>query len=204
MIISLIGMSNIGKSYWSKKLEQEIGFKRFSVDEMIGEKLLLKLGINLHDETALSQWMGQPWEAQYLENSNMYIEFENEVVQSILDNLIPDKPIVIDTTGSVIYLDPSIIRNLKALSKVIYLECSHNKIDKMIENYIASPKPVFWADQYQSDAKLNQADNLAINYRRLLKARAKEYQTIADEIIEYGNHQNTAAGMANLLRVIND
>ena len=34
MKISLIGMSNVGKSYWSKKL-QENGFKYVGIDEQI-------------------------------------------------------------------------------------------------------------------------------------------------------------------------
>ena len=38
MKLSLIGMSNSGKSYWSKKLE-DYGFKRFSSDDYIEEIL---------------------------------------------------------------------------------------------------------------------------------------------------------------------
>lgn len=59
--ITLVGMSNIGKSFWSKELEREIGYFRFSSDEWIEERLTSELqGIGYSGIKAVSEWMGQP------------------------------------------------------------------------------------------------------------------------------------------------
>ena len=75
MKLSIIGMSGSGKSYWSKKLQEEKGFKRFCCDDIIEQKLsheLKKFGYSgLHD---VGKWMGQPFDPQYVKRSkNIYI-----------------------------------------------------------------------------------------------------------------------------------
>ncbi|MFI5142332.1 MAG: hypothetical protein ACHQII_08250, partial [Bacteroidia bacterium] len=126
MRISLIGMSGIGKSHWSKKLEQE-GFTRFCCDDFIENKLedeLKHLGYKGIHEVAL--WLGQPYDPQYAENSRKYLQYEQEELDNILTLIenMPDKNIVIDTTGSVIYLSPVTLKRLKQLTSVIYFATS--------------------------------------------------------------------------------
>ena len=56
MHITLIGMSGIGKSHWSKKMEA-LGYRRYSCDELIAERLgerLEKKGKATH---SLAKWM---------------------------------------------------------------------------------------------------------------------------------------------------
>ena len=43
--LALIGMSGVGKSFWSKRLVNN-GFRRFSCDDLIAERLGLRLSNN--------------------------------------------------------------------------------------------------------------------------------------------------------------
>ncbi|MBD3202988.1 hypothetical protein GF327_01730, partial [Candidatus Woesearchaeota archaeon] len=69
MIISMIGMSNSGKTYWSKKLEKKYNFQRYTCDDIIRKKLkkiLKKQGFSGIKD--VSEWMGQPYEKRYEKN----------------------------------------------------------------------------------------------------------------------------------------
>jgi len=78
-IISLIGMSGAGKTYWSKKLAKT-GFDRICVDNIIEEKLapsLRKLGFLGIQDMAI--WMGQPYEQYYQTRAGEYLNQERHL-----------------------------------------------------------------------------------------------------------------------------
>src|SRR3989338_8760559 len=118
MHISLIGMSNSGKSYLSRKLKDE-GFYRIGCDDIIERKLDLD---GIHN---VASWMGMPYERRYRQRSARYLEMEvktmSEVLQQVSE-LSPDDNLVIDTTGSVIYTGDHILRQLALKTTVIYLD----------------------------------------------------------------------------------
>lgn len=117
MKLSLIGMSGSGKSYWSKKLQEQKGFKRFCSDDLIEKKLsseLKKFGYSgLHD---VAKWLGQPFNLQNEERSRKYLYFEKEAMREILKAIEHsnnyNENIVVDTTGSVIYTEKWILEKL--------------------------------------------------------------------------------------------
>ncbi|MBP6880304.1 hypothetical protein KBC31_01595 [Candidatus Saccharibacteria bacterium] len=197
MIISLIGMSNIGKSHWSKKLESEAGFSRFSVDGLITDKLISGMSLDIN-ESELSLWMGQPWEERYPKNSKLYIELENQVTLELLSNLENSTDVVIDTSGSFISLPAQTIKLLKDRSEVIYLRADESLLSKMIERYLSNPKPVYWADHFKMDNSLDIDQNLAKNFQVLLQARIKKYEALADRTIEYSDHYSVESSLENL------
>ncbi len=123
MILSLIGMSGSGKTYWAKKLEAA-GFKRYSCDDMIEQKLefeLNKLGYKGIND--LAKWLGQPFESHYQHNSKRYLELEMECMEETYSQVLrhPNQNIIIDTTGSFIYMPEQTIKDLQKLSKVVFL-----------------------------------------------------------------------------------
>ena len=71
MVITFIGMSSVGKSAWSTKLEELKGFRRYCCDDLIEKylgpefKALGYLGIN-----DVSRWMGQPYDQRYKKTAN--------------------------------------------------------------------------------------------------------------------------------------
>ena len=107
MRISLIGMAGAGKSYWARKL-QEHGFVRFCCDELIAEKLapeFAKIGL---ENKNMGEWMGFPHGLHYKEREQRYLELEQAVVEDILSYLereAGERDVVVDTTGSFIYLE---------------------------------------------------------------------------------------------------
>ena len=128
MIFSLIGMSGSGKSYWSQKLALQ-GFIRFCADDLIEEKLSNELKIlgykGIQD---VSKWMGQPYDAHYTQTSKLYVELEQEVMHEIFEKVkkIHQRPVIIDTTGSIIYTGHAIIQKLKKLTKILYIKLTHD------------------------------------------------------------------------------
>lgn len=170
MILSLIGMSNVGKSYWSKRLETEKGFQRFCCDDMIQERL----GVD-----DLSAWMGMPYSADFTERENRYLEIEADVLAFIIDEIGRHDRVVIDTTGSVIYLDPEILNRLSTMSRVVYLRTTDQDLADMIETFFACPKPVVWGECYSCSVDEHPEQALRRCYPSLLDHRASRYHELA-------------------------
>src|SRR3989344_3211611 len=83
---------------------EAIGFTRVCVDEEIEKRLgpiLTELGY--HGTRGMAEWMGQPFEPQYHENSTIYLEHEIAVMWKVIGRLGQGEQLVVDTTGSVIY-----------------------------------------------------------------------------------------------------
>ena len=83
--LSLIGMSGAGKSYWSKKMEEN-GYQRYSCDEMIAERLGPNLRGKGHTTLKLAKWMGQPFSEGYIKAEKLYLELEEFVVKKFVMN----------------------------------------------------------------------------------------------------------------------
>lgn len=188
MKISLIGMSNSGKSYWSKKLEKN-GFIRLCCDDYIEEKLGSKLRkLGYRGIADVSKWLGQPYDKRYQSNSKIYLDYEKESIIKFIDQIRIDyinRNIIIDTTGSVIYTGSDILKQLKGNTKVVYLETPQKVQDEMYKSYIKEPKPVLWRKSFY---KLNDEDDLSALkrcYPEFLKYRTKKYKSLADISLDY-------------------
>lgn len=187
LLISLIGMSGSGKSYWSAKL-QEQGFQRFCCDDLIEARLddeLKKLGYSgIHD---VAKWMGQPYDEQYERTSKRYLDLEGEVMRQVLAEVEEsDKGrSIIDTTGSAIYLEDDVLSRLSTRTRVVYLETPNTVKDEMYKLYIADPKPVIWGDSFfRKDGETNM-EALGRCYPLLLGYRAEKYAKLAQVTFDY-------------------
>jgi shikimate kinase len=204
MKISLVGMSGIGKSFWSTQLAQR-GFVHFCCDALIENRLgheLQALGYaGIHD---MARWLGQPYDPQYAKNSQQYLHYEQETLTEILAALknLPHENVVIDTTGSVIYLTAETLRKLQEQTVVVYLTAPAQVTEKMYELYKQEPKPVMWGDKFctHSGETLQQA--LARCYRDLLSYRSKKYAEIAAITIDYDVLHAPGFQVDNFLRII--
>jgi len=97
--LCFIGMSNIGKSYSSELLRDKFNFNYYEVDGEI-QKVIGASGM-----TDASSWMGYPYEDKYAANEKSYLDLEVE--KTGLDLTRVSGNLVMDTTGSVIYLPES-------------------------------------------------------------------------------------------------
>lgn len=203
MHITLIGMSNIGKSYWSKKLAEEAGFRRISCDDLIEKRLgpeLSELGYQgIHD---VARWMGQPYEARYPAASQRYVEVERAVMLDAIATLRKadphEPPYALDTTGSVIYAGEDVIHELKSLTQVVYIAASSQHVSRLFADYLAMPKPVIWGDAYVCARGETQEDALERCYPQLLSSRARLYERMADVIIPSDRHRAPKASAHDL------
>ncbi len=188
MIISLIGLSGCGKSTWAERLVDERGFRRFCCDDMIEERLheeLFTSGIN--GIRGVAFWMGQPYEQFFPERQSTYLTREAGVIAEIVQTLAleqdPNQNIVIDTTGSFIYLDPALCQSLRKHSTLVYLQVPENDVSQMFRQYLADPKPVVWKDQFNMIAGESNVQALSRCYPRLIESRIRLYESYADIIL---------------------
>lgn len=184
--ISLIGMSNSGKSHWTNKL-REIGFQTIDCDDLIEEQLgkeLTSLGFSggIQD---VSKWMGQPFEPQYPKASQRYLELEAEVLSEALRKIKDGTNLAIDTTGSVVCLPPEILAILAAETRVFYLETPEDKVQEMYERYIQEPKPVIWGKSFSKKDFETDMEALARCYPDLLAFRTSRYADLAHVTLKY-------------------
>lgn len=188
MKITLIGMSGVGKSFIAKRLEKK-GFSRFSTDEFIESKLATELKkYNYAGLADISRWMGQPYEERHTARSKRYLDLERKSMQEIIrlvKHSDKNENIVIDTTGSLIYLDSSILSDLAMFTKIIYLETPTEMEEKMYQTFINDPKPIIWGDIYSQRADESEKEALARCYPHLLHSRKIKYQRLADVTVNY-------------------
>jgi len=185
LIVSLIGISNIGKTYWSKKLH-EISFRHINCDNLIEEKLspiLKKLKYSGIED--VSCWMGQPYDDRYATNQQKYLSIEKEIMKSIFAQIKNKKSqnTVIDTTGSVVHTGKNICAKLRQYSLIVYLEANQNMKEKMFNQYIKKPKPVVFGDIFDPKQNETATQTLQRCYRKLLNLRSVLYSQYADVII---------------------
>lgn len=202
MRITLIGMSNIGKTHWSKRLEDEAGFKRLDCDALYRAKLRLLLDEQGCEctQSGVTKWLGYPYDPQYAENSKILMACEREALKQVivmLNSSSPKENIVIETGGSVIYTGADIIQALKSLTRIIHLAASEQFQQVMFTRYLAYPKPIIWGDNTFTKAvsQTNQ-EALAMCYPQLLASREKRYTEMAGVTIPYEEHRKDTADLS--------
>lgn len=204
MIISFIGMSGMGKSYWSKQLVEQ-GFQRISIDNLIEVQLKRELERHgLSRINGVAKWMGQPYEPHFKEREQTYLEFERQAMQATFDqiNRHPNQDYVIDTTGSVIYLGDQVCNQLKQSSLVVNFVTPQSVMDKMYQQYITNPKPVIWGNSYQPQANQTPQQALETCYPLLLQYRLQLYQKYADLALSYHILKDPNFTVHELLHII--
>jgi len=170
MILSLVGMSNVGKTHWSKKLET-LGFVRFGCDDEIERVLRI-------DD--LAAWMGFPDSSTYREREKEYLDAEARVLRSVLSRLDAiGGDVVIDTTGSVVYLGDDLLDELRRRTKVVYLRADERAVAAMTEKFFVCPKPVVWGDRFEPSSAENRDETLRRCYPSLLSWRDERYSQLA-------------------------
>lgn len=181
LVLSLIGMSNAGKTRWSQKLSS-IGFKHFNCDDLIEEKLspfLKKYGYRGIKDVA--RWMGYPYEKKSFKNQKRFLNFETQVLKDIFKKLKNVREnTVIDTTGSIVHLDKYICKTLKKKTMVVYIKVTNSMRAKMFERYMENPKPVVFGDVFSQKKGETEIEALKRCYPKLINKRSKLYAKYAD------------------------
>lgn len=198
-------MSGAGKTYWSKRFEK-VGYRRFSVDEFITVKLNKELKSKGFKGTEdVSYWMGQPYDKRYPKTSKKYLHFENEAMFDIfaeINKLGENSNVVIDTTGSVIYLDDKIMNKLDTISTVIHLSIPESVQKEMYNLYLKDPKPVIWGHSYRKNNGESNEEALCRCYPDLLQYRLRKYKKNSDFELEYKSLRKPGFKIHDFLQLI--
>ncbi len=206
MHLSLIGMAGSGKSHWSKKLEAE-GFRRFCCDDLIAERLGPELKNPDGTSMSVADWMGFPYENRYSEREERYLSLEAEVVQEIIDYLEsgtggPQENIIVDTTGSVVYLRDSLLERLSRLTTIVLLATPPAVKERLLNAYIEHPHPMLWRGMFDRKPGESRLEALSRCYSQLFTSRERLYRRHAAVTIGYGERRKENFGVADFLELI--
>jgi len=179
--IALIGMSGAGKTFWTRRIAVS-GVPAVSCDEVIERRLAPRLaqggfsGIN-----GVAAWMGWPDSATYAEREAEYLKEEIATLDEILSGLERDaeRPLVLDTTGSVIHTGNHLLMRLRKLMKVVHLASTDAEQQLLIERYLSDPKPVLWRGTFAAKAGEIPRHTVARCYPHLIAARRQSYVALA-------------------------
>lgn len=170
--LTFIGMSNIGKSFTAMRLRKSHGFSLYEVDEAIQTALELKS----MQESA--DWMGFPYEESYSAREAEYLALESSLTAKAFEGKCGNR--ILDTTGSVIYLDKATREKLAKDSVIVHIQAGPNNLRRLEKLYFKSPKPLIWNGVYQERKDADKIRSLKDSYPKLLASRMDAYNAMAD------------------------
>jgi shikimate kinase len=204
--LALIGMSGAGKTFWTKKLAAS-QYPAASCDDRIERKLTPRLaaggyaGIN-----GVAAWMGWPNSATYAERESEYLAEEIHALDEILMELEkqPEKSLVLDTTGSVIYTGNNLLMRLRRQMTIVHLAASAEEQQLLIERYLSDPKPVLWRGAFQPKPDEKPRDAVARCYPALIAARRQSYEALAHCTLQVTALRDGSLDARAFLKMIQD
>ena len=204
--LALIGMSGAGKSFWARRLAAA-GYRAISSDDRIEQKLSSRLAAGRHTGiNRVAAWMGWPDSPMYEEREAQYLSAEIAVLDQALTELagLPEKPLVLDTTGSVIYTGNHLLLRLRRLMTVVYLAVSPQEQGLLIERYLSDPKPVLWRGAFQPKPGETPLETVARCYPLLIESRRRSYEALAHCTLDVADLHNAAMDAESFLRRIEE
>ena len=192
--LAFVGMSNGGKSYRSRVLQNELDFFWYEVDAHIQEAL------NLEDMSDISSWLGYPTMATYQERQGIHLAAEEKCTH-LADLDTAGKNLVFDTTGSVIYLSQVAKDWLVEDCLVVNIDVGEDKVEEMTRRYFEEPKPVVWGDIFKRLDGESDDDALHRCYPDMLRYRLAEYKKLAHLTITHDElHDATGEETLNIIK----
>src|SRR5271165_7133828 len=168
--LALIGMSGVGKTYWTKHLSAA-NHPAISSDDQIEQRLapILKQG-DFRGINGVAAWMGWPDSPTYAERESQYLSAEISSVDEVLTSLEknPQNELILDTSGSVIHVGNNLLFRLRKLMTVIYLAASAEEQQLLIQRFLDDPKPVLWRGAFQARPGESPRDTVARCYPALI------------------------------------
>ena len=179
--LALIGMSGVGKTFWTKRLAQA-GYRSICCDDRIERRLRSRLEsggyTGIH---GVASWMGWPDRPTYGEREAEYLAAEIDTLDEVLTGLELNRSgeLILDTTGSVIYTGNNLLLRLRRQMTIVYLVASAEEQQLLIERYLQDPKPVLWRGAFQAKKGESPRETVARCYPTLIAARRQSYEALA-------------------------
>jgi len=204
--LALIGMSGAGKTFWTKKLAAN-QYPAISSDDCIEQKLAPRLASGGYSGiSGVAAWMGWPDSTTYTERESEYLAEEIHTLDEILTELErqPEKSLVLDTTGSVIYAGNNLLMRLRRQMTIVYLAASAEEQRLLTERYLNDPKPVLWRGAFQPKAGEKPRETVARCYPALIAARRQSYEALAHCTLEVAALRDRSLDAHAFLKMIQD
>lgn len=179
--LALIGMSGIGKTFWSKRLAQT-GRPAFRCDDRIEQRLRDRLQTGGYAGiSGVASWMGWPDSPTYVQREAEYLAEEIATLDEVLTELEHDRQrqLILDTTGSVIYIGINLLLRLRRQMTIVYLAASAAEEQLLVKRYLSDPKPVLWRGAFQPKKGETPRETVARCYPTLIAARRQSYEALA-------------------------
>lgn len=202
--LALVGMSGAGKSFWTTKLAAE-GWTTISCDDRIEGKLASRLAAGEYSGiNGVAAWMGWPDNPKYAEREAQYLEEEIHTLGEVLTGLehASKRPLVLDTTGSVIHAGNNLLLRLRRRMTIVYLAASAEEQQLLIERYLSDPKPVLWRGAFQPKRGETARETVARCYPTLISARRQSYEALAHCTLQVAELRDPAFDAAAFLSKI--
>jgi len=202
--LALAGMSGTGKTFWTKKLAAA-QYPAVSCDDRIEQKLARHLaaggyaGVN-----GVAAWMGWPDSETYAQRESEYLAEEIHTLDEILTELErePEKTLVLDTTGSVIYAGNNLLMRLRRQMTIVHLAASAKEQQRLIERYLNDPKPVLWRGAFQPRAGEKPRETVTRCYPALVAARRQSYEALAHCTLQAAELRDGSLDAPTFLKMI--
>jgi shikimate kinase len=207
MQIGLIGMSGAGKTSLALKLAAA-GFEHIDCDRLIAAKLSAELDQPLVTVDDLGAWLGFPFEAGFRDKEARYLECEIAVLREIADRLAHanghEQNLVIDMSGSAIYIGKARFFKLRRLMTVVYLAVPREAHARMLQEYLRRPRPLIWRGHFRPVPGETQAAAFARCYPNLIAFRERRYEAFSDLQLDLQPHQRSELGVESFLRFVRE
>ncbi len=184
--LAFVGMSNAGKSFRSRVLQEALDFVWFQVDEGIQHTL----GFSTMEE--ISEWLGYPTDAGYDEREEKYLALENELTKQA-SMQTDGKNLVFDTTGSVVHLADSTLHTLHENCLVVHLDVGDDSLGEPVERFFEKPKPVAWSGFLNHAMGETTEEAVRRCYPELLAFRLEHYRKLAHVNVPVHEVRDTSA-----------
>lgn len=150
--------------------------------------------------------MGFPFHKGYKKRESKYLNLETKVLNEILDyfedhdnNL--DEDVVVDTTGSVIYTGEGILKRLRQHTTVVHLAITSEVREQLLRAYVSKPHPMVWRDVFRKGPNETNEGALERCYSKLIIARQRLYERIADVEIDYYTRREEGFAVSDFLHL---
>lgn len=185
--IAFVGMSNIGKSYTAKRLSQSHDFDLVEIDRLIWKEL------EQGSMADFALWQGQPYTQGYDAREAVSIELETKAMTAAMTQVNTSQAeksananVILDTTGSVIYIGGNALKRLKDEYLIVHIAAAAQDLERLKRDYFALPKPLVWRGHYRPKDGLTEKESILACYPDLLQSRKQAYEGLADITLQSG------------------
>jgi len=112
-----------------------------------------------------------------------------------------DENVVVDTTGSVIYVGEDILNRLRSLTTVINFTFPTVVREAMLRQYMSNPRPVLWRGFFNQEHGESVEDALFRCYHELLDSREIAYRELTDIEIDYFTRNSPVFRIVDFLEI---